>query len=568
MDKVRYMDVRRGCLVEGLDAQDPKDAYAALSYVWGFKQELVLTSANERQLFRPGSIKTDHPDLPRTIRDAMKVCEALSITYLWVDSLCIRQDGIDKHDQIRNMHQIYRRAKFTIIAAAGEDANASLPGVIPGSRLGSQPIANARGLKLAFQMRGLVIDLWQSKWDERGWTFQECLLSPRKLIFTPEQVYCLCMHGSLSEDVHEPVHDNARKQQNSRNQFPVTPDMENKWCLQITDRLNWRVYSQLVQDYTRRSLTHDYDILNAFEAILHVSSEVLFRKSPMLFGVPLCSLDIGLLWKSVDTRTKRRKNHVTDRGADKRVPFPSWSWTSVVGPAQFYGTNVTIPRISWLDALDSTTILPIQCTGSPPANWPGWKDWLCEYDGAQIDITYFVPKHEHRHVRYSYPIDDTVWDQSPMHTESGILHLLADVALFKVATETNDMLKKRLEILDLQLDLSARGVRHGFHYIVPEMGYAREKRLEVLDADGALAGTIEPDSSAPEDFSGSYHFIKVSQRTLFTSSLFLDPAWDPKSNSLKGSAGEPYINSKIRLSHIQHRNPQFDESKYDPEICW
>lgn len=37
MDRVRYMDVRRGCLVEGLDGQDPKDAYAALSYVWGFK---------------------------------------------------------------------------------------------------------------------------------------------------------------------------------------------------------------------------------------------------------------------------------------------------------------------------------------------------------------------------------------------------------------------------------------------------------------------------------------------------------------------------------------------------
>lgn len=499
----------------------------------------------------------------------MKVCEALSIPYLWVDSLCIRQDRIDKHGQIRNMHQIYRRAKFTIIAATGKDANASLPGVIPGSRLESQPIANVRGLRLAFQMRGLAIALWQTWWDRRGWTFQECLLSPRKLIFTPEQVYCLCMHGSLSEDVHEPVHDNTRKQQNSRNQFLFRLVMENKWCLQTTDRLNWLVYSQLVRDYTWRHLTHDYDILNAFEAILRVSSELLFRQSPMLFGIPLCSLDIGLLWKPYEQGAKRR-SHVTDRGADKCVPFPSWSWTSAIGPVQSYGTNATTPRISWLDASDGITILPNECTGSPPAAWPGWKDWLCENDGVEGDTTYFVPKHERQHVRYSYPIDDTVWDQSPMHAESGILHLLADVAHFRVAGETNDMLKKRLEILDTKPSPSTPGSLHRLPFTKTDTYRydVRKKRLEILDADGALAGAIQPDLSAPEDFSGSYHFIKVSQTTLFTSTPFLDPAWDLKSKSLKGSPGAPSINSEMRLSHIQHRNPQFDESKYDPEICW
>jgi hypothetical protein len=47
-----------------------------------------------------------------------------------VDALCIVQDDEQsKHIEMSRMDQIYRNAYLTIIAAAGKDANAGLPGV-------------------------------------------------------------------------------------------------------------------------------------------------------------------------------------------------------------------------------------------------------------------------------------------------------------------------------------------------------------------------------------------------------------------------------------------------------
>jgi hypothetical protein len=92
--------------------------YLALSYVWG-SQKARAVHTGEKLSF-----------LPQTIDDAITVTLRLGFQYLWVDMYCIKQDN-QNHvgDQIRHMDLVYRRARATIIAAAGEEPDFGLPGV-------------------------------------------------------------------------------------------------------------------------------------------------------------------------------------------------------------------------------------------------------------------------------------------------------------------------------------------------------------------------------------------------------------------------------------------------------
>ncbi|KAL1948611.1 hypothetical protein VTO73DRAFT_10417 [Trametes versicolor] len=64
----------------------------------------------------------DSSILPQTVRDAISVTYALGFQFLWVDALCIIQDDdADRRHEIGRMHDIYRHAHITIIAASAEN---------------------------------------------------------------------------------------------------------------------------------------------------------------------------------------------------------------------------------------------------------------------------------------------------------------------------------------------------------------------------------------------------------------------------------------------------------------
>ncbi|KAH7066246.1 hypothetical protein BKA63DRAFT_158134 [Paraphoma chrysanthemicola] len=90
----RLIDVTNRCIRTVEDC-----AYVALSYVWGADCEttLVALKHNIEALGFEGSLSDTI--LPRTITDAIKVCEQLDQEYLWVDRFCIIQD--DAEDKAR-----------------------------------------------------------------------------------------------------------------------------------------------------------------------------------------------------------------------------------------------------------------------------------------------------------------------------------------------------------------------------------------------------------------------------------------------------------------------------------
>jgi hypothetical protein len=73
-------------------SEGEKQQYAALSHCWGPSQLLTTNTAtiSDRQK------GINWQDLPKTFRDAIKICHILGIRYIWIDSLCIIQD--DRYD--------------------------------------------------------------------------------------------------------------------------------------------------------------------------------------------------------------------------------------------------------------------------------------------------------------------------------------------------------------------------------------------------------------------------------------------------------------------------------------
>lgn len=143
MPKVRFVDVERRCVQSFDDRTLLEFRYIALSYVWGSsplgsshlasRLNLQFEASTSRLLQTPGSF--DSLDLPQTVADVLDLARALNIPYVWIDRLCICQDSIaDKSVQISKMHAIYNAACLTVIAAAGVDVNAGLPGLREGTR--------------------------------------------------------------------------------------------------------------------------------------------------------------------------------------------------------------------------------------------------------------------------------------------------------------------------------------------------------------------------------------------------------------------------------------------------
>jgi Heterokaryon incompatibility protein (HET) len=133
----------------------------------------LLSKVTKPVLFARGGLALLESELPRTIADAIALCEQIGERYLWVDALCIQQDDEkDKARQIRNMGCIYRSAVLTIVnASAGQHTNAKTPllGFLLGTRNVIQRKENIRGHCIILTCRHpYSIAIPSSKWFSRG----------------------------------------------------------------------------------------------------------------------------------------------------------------------------------------------------------------------------------------------------------------------------------------------------------------------------------------------------------------------------------------------------------------
>jgi hypothetical protein len=162
------IDTEYSCITQ----TPPECRYVALSYVWGRGTMFKHTVTNSAALRTPGSLQ--EADVPKTVRDAILLVNAIGEKYLWVDALCIIQDSaIMQQTQIAKMDKIYAKALFTVVAACGDDAEAGLPGTGLTQRKQAQDIVHLPGrdfytLICNTTEKGNTIK--QSTWGRRAWT--------------------------------------------------------------------------------------------------------------------------------------------------------------------------------------------------------------------------------------------------------------------------------------------------------------------------------------------------------------------------------------------------------------
>jgi hypothetical protein len=371
---LRLIDVEKRCLEDV--AEDGPRKYLALSYVWGKAKMFCLTTANKSLLTCEGSL--DAENVPLTISDAMLLTKKLGQRYLWVDSLCIIQDeDADKARFIPRMNTIYNQAELTIVAAAGDNANAGLPGLLPGTRKQQVSLA-AHGVPILRTLHAEPNDfdhyLSYTTWNSRGWTMQERALSRRALIFTSQQVYWECKESSWCEESHWETTDLPKL----RRAVPESKVHLSNLTTLAEERIDElkSPYREAVMQYTQRQFSFESDILNAFEGIMDAiqvaTGDTFFWALPQsIFTSAICWYD-----PSVSRRTAMYSLHSeSDLNSSTPIPFPSWSWLGWLGmklfpPLNLHSTEIVFHRLG--DKGNPVAIKQGIPEGEIPDDGTGW----------------------------------------------------------------------------------------------------------------------------------------------------------------------------------------------------
>ncbi|KAF7502566.1 hypothetical protein GJ744_005484 [Endocarpon pusillum] len=167
------------------------------------------------------------------------------------------------------MSKVYENALFTIVAADGAYADAGLPGVRPNSRHVVNVTGTVNGIPL-IQHRNFV-QLNDTPWAKRAWTFQEVLFSRSWLIFARESVYYSCPDGMFSEQKPD---DNAAEPNSYKAKYTFyLSDLRKPAACRL-----WADYKDKVRQYTARLLKKEEDILNAFAGIVEFYQEKIGTK--------------------------------------------------------------------------------------------------------------------------------------------------------------------------------------------------------------------------------------------------------------------------------------------------
>lgn len=319
LKNVRLLDVWERRLV----SYTAGTKYLALSYVWGGEQQPVINKNSGVPLA-----------LPLTVEHAIMMVRELDHRYLWVDSICIDQSNpIEKSEQIAVMDAIYSCASVTLITLDSPCASSGIPGIVPTENTRNprtqqmvavfqphskekHPRTDSR-ISLVGHHPTLEEELEESPWSTRAWTYQEAILSPRRIFIGRHQVFFSCLQADFSEDGYDvsrcrPL--GSLLLHNLANPFHRA-DLSSGYGRFVA-------YVNIVLDYAKRQLTNEEDGLRAISAVLSTWERELSCEK-FVYALPGWAFRNALLWYH---RSENMFRPSKGRRMKNLEAFPSWSW--------------------------------------------------------------------------------------------------------------------------------------------------------------------------------------------------------------------------------------------------
>jgi hypothetical protein len=176
--------------------------YTVLSYCWGASRFLKTTKETVAAYHN----EIPHSELPKTFLDAIFITRELGLRYIWIDALCIIQDDHDDWAaESSKMGDIYHGSTLSVTA---NDSTSTSGGVfIQGSASLFERTTYARAFLRAMYPKNnkeTLIHVVPEQGDlsalnERGWTLQESILSPRTIGVTNSELKWSCERGTFWE---------------------------------------------------------------------------------------------------------------------------------------------------------------------------------------------------------------------------------------------------------------------------------------------------------------------------------------------------------------------------------
>lgn len=320
--------------------------YAALSYCWGNTENIKTTTTTLCQFQKA----IDFDSLPQMFQDAVTITRRLKIEYLWIDSLCIIQnDRIDWETESAKMGSYYRNAYVTIAAESCPNPYMSfLAQRTYGATADFRFSSNTEG-RTTVQARACGTRQRPDFEDlgplaDRGWGFQEAVLSTRLLSYTERGILWQCRGGELYEDGTRYLSANRTSPSLFLGDYLIDEPFE---C-----------WYRMVEYYSYRQLTFTTDKLPAISGLASKIHEA--TNSRYVAGLWTENMPADLIWQ--------RNAFLKPQQVLEYAPTtltPSWSWASIKGPVDFAHTT-RAPRLTVSEYL--TEVFNVQCdvTGLNP----------------------------------------------------------------------------------------------------------------------------------------------------------------------------------------------------------
>ena len=229
------------------------------------------------------------------------------------------------------MGQVYSHAEVTLVAASGSNASCGLPGL---GRV-NRPVRGryeTSGVAFCEGSQHVSHLVKRTIWATRGWTFQESLLSRRRIIFTKDEVtfLCNCMHCAESWKLPWALTE-------------LLPKSRFEGILPIWGKLSsgsqrrGLMLDKCLEQYATRKLTYPSDALDACTGVLKrletdqetfvcgvlTERHLLASGNPLPVSSPFRQEIPFAMWISW---------YHEERHATRRKALPSWSFLGWDGP--------------------------------------------------------------------------------------------------------------------------------------------------------------------------------------------------------------------------------------------